>query len=289
MKKNVLVVVNPVSGTIDKSEFIEAILLFAKKENRNCILYTTTGKDDILHIKTLKNLHKPEKIIVVGGDGTIKMVADAIEDQDVILGILPAGSANGLAVELDLIRSLQENVEIAFHNHFIEMDMVDINGKKSMHLSDLGLNASLIKNYKESDIRGMWGYVLQSITTLIELNEPFTAMIQANNQILECKARMIIIANSKKYGTGVVINPDGVIDDGKFELVIIKNLDILLFVEIIAGNITMNSEDVTIISTDKATINTNFPVSFQMDGEYCGEQTKLDIKILSKQIKIAIP
>jgi diacylglycerol kinase family enzyme len=282
-------VVNPVSGGIDKLVFIDAARLFAVKENLNFILYTTTGNDDLSKIKELYSIYKPERIIIAGGDGTIKMVAEAMEKQNVILGILPAGSANGLAVELNLIKTLEENLNIAFHNEGTEMDMVVINGKKSMHLSDLGLNAELVKNYEMSDVRGMWGYALQAITTLIDLEEPFIATIQANNQTMVCMARMIVIANSKKYGTGVVINPDGVVNDGKFELVILKNLDLVVFVKIITGNIPINTEDVEVISTDKATITTNFPVSFQIDGEYCGEQTKLDIEILPKQMKIAIP
>jgi diacylglycerol kinase family enzyme len=51
---------------------------------------------------------------VAGGDGTIKMVAEAMENYDVIIGILPAGSANGLAVDLNLPTTIEENLEIVF-------------------------------------------------------------------------------------------------------------------------------------------------------------------------------
>ena len=98
MKKNILLVVNPISGDVDKSELIDATTLFAIKENLNLFVYTTSGDDDISKIKALYEKHKPQRIIIAGGDGTIKMVAEATEDQDVILGILPAGSSNGLAV-----------------------------------------------------------------------------------------------------------------------------------------------------------------------------------------------
>lgn len=289
MKKNVLMVVNPVSGAVDKSEFIEATFLFASKKNLKLSLYYTSGNDDVLNIKTLYKKLLPERIIIVGGDGTVKMVAEAIENQNVILGILPAGSANGLAVELDLITSLEENLEIAFHNNYIEMDTIIINEKKSFHLSDLGLNAELIKNYEKSDIHGKWGYLLQVFNTLIDLDEPYTATIVANHRTQICEARMIVIANAKKYGTGVTINPNGVMNDGKFEIVILKNLDLIVFGKIITGNIPINDEDVEIISTDKAIITTNKPVSFQIDGEYYGEETKLDIEISPNKIKVAIP
>ena len=284
-----LLVVNPVSGAIDKSEFIDAATLFAAKERLNLIRYTTSGKEDISKIKLLYDQHKPERVIIIGGDGTIKMVAEATEGVDVILGILPAGSANGLVVDLDLMKSLEENLEIAFQNNFIELDSIVINGQKCLHLSDLGLNAELIKNYEKSDIHGKWGYVLQAFNTLINLEEPFTATIIANNQTVQSEVRMIVIANSKKYGTGIVINPDSSMNDGKFELVILKNLDIIVFGKIITGNIPINHEDVEIISTNKASIKTNLPVSFQIDGEYCGDETELAISISPNKIKVAIP
>jgi diacylglycerol kinase (ATP) len=289
LKKNILFVVNPISGDVDKAEMTTTVAQFADKENKNLVIYETIGQDDIAKIKALYKTHLPERIVIAGGDGTIKMVAEAMENVDVILGILPAGSANGLSVDLNLPTTIDENLSIAFRNNYMEVDMVRINGKNSLHLSDIGLNADLVKNYENSETRGMWGYALQAYTTLKEANEPFHATITANNEIVETMARMIVIANSQKYGTGVVINPNGVMNDGKFELVILKNLDLVVIGKIITGNMPIDSDDVLIISTDQATIKTNVPVSFQIDGEYCGAATNLDIKILHQQMKIAIP
>lgn len=289
MKKNILLVVNPISGGVDKSEFIDATTLFAAKGNLNLILYTTSGDDDVSKIKALYKQHNPERIIIAGGDGTIKMVAEATEGQDVIIGILPAGSSNGLAVDLDLMKTIDENLEIAFHNNYIELDTIVINDQKCLHLSDLGLNAELVKNYEKSNTRGKWGYFLQIVNTLMDLGEPFKAEITIDDRIIECEARMIVIANSKKYGTGIIINPEGVMYDGKFELVILKNLDLVIFGEIIMGNMPLNHEDIEIVSADKATIKTNFPVSFQIDGEYCGMETELRISVSPHKIKVAVP
>jgi diacylglycerol kinase (ATP) len=288
-KKKYLLIVNPVSGNIDKNEILIKTLAFAEKYNTEIIVYETSGKGDEKAIKKLYDLHQPKRILIAGGDGTIKMAGEILREKDVIIGILPAGSANGLSVDLNLPNTIEENLEVAFHNHFIEMDMISINGKNSIHLSDLGLNAELIKNYENSETHGKLGYALQVITTLTELDEPFSSTIITREQTIECTARMIVIANSQRYGTGVTINPDGKMNDGKFEIVILKNLDLVVFGKIIAGNMPLNSEDVEIISTEKATITTNVPVSFQIDGEYIGQETKLDIEILHAQIKIAVP
>ncbi len=289
VKKNILLVVNPISGDIDKLEITTMVSEFAKNLGVNLEVYTTSGEDDIENIKNLYDKSLFERILVAGGDGTIKMVAEAMEEHDVVLGILPAGSANGLAVDLNLPDSIEENLQIAFSNKAKAIDMISINGKKSIHLSDIGLNADLVKNYENGSIRGKIGYVLQSVSTLIDLEPPFFATITGDFPTLSCEARMIVIANSQKYGTGVTINPAGLMDDGLFELVILKNMDLVLFGKIITGNMPLDDEDVEIISTNKATIKTNQPVNFQIDGEYCGKQTELEIAILHQQIKVAVP
>jgi diacylglycerol kinase family enzyme len=282
-------VVNPISGDLDKSDLITVVGEFSDTNHFHLEVYETQGKNDIKKIQKLYSQYLPQRIIVAGGDGTIKMVAEAMEAYDVVIGILPAGSANGLSVDLNLPNTIEENLKIAFFNDYIEMDMICINGKKSIHLSDIGINADLVKNYEESDLRGFWGYALQAYTTLVDSNEPFVATITANKETIVHPARMIVIANSQKYGTGVTINPYGVMNDGKFELIILKSLDLLLIGKIIAGNMPIDSDDIVIISTDKATIKTDYPVNFQIDGEYCGAQSLLEIHILHKQMKIAIP
>jgi YegS/Rv2252/BmrU family lipid kinase len=288
-KKCILMVVNPISGDLDKAEFIQEAKFFSDALNLHFVLYETTGKSDEQSIVKLYNSYRPERVLVVGGDGTIKMVADALSDFDIIIGILPAGSANGLSVDLDLPASLPELFKIAFNNAAMEIDMIEINGKKSLHLSDLGLNAELIKNYESGSFRGKLGYALQTFTTLTEMKDPFVAKISVAGKEIKVKAEIIIIANSQKYGTGVTINPNGKMDDGKFEIVIIKNLDLFVFGQIITGNMPIDSEDVLVISTDKANISTEQLVPFQIDGEYMGEVQFLEIAILHKQMKVAVP
>ena len=289
MKKNVLLVVNPISGDLDKSELLNTVQEFSVANNFNLEVYETTGENDFAVIQSLYEEYNLERIVVAGGDGTIKMVAEAVEKYDIVIGILPAGSANGLSVDLGLPATLEENLEVAFLHHYMEMDMISINGKKSIHLSDIGINADLVKNYEASDLRGFWGYAMQAFTTLKDADEPFLATITANDETVEHTARIIVIANSQKYGTGVTINPNGSMNDGMFELIILKSLDIVLLGKIITGNMPIDSEDIVIISTEKALIKTDRLVNFQIDGEYCGAQNELEIHILHKQMKIAVP
>ncbi len=289
-KKKFLLVINPISGGNDKTELVDATREYSAEQGVELIEYETTGEDDEKKIRDLYIKHTPERLLVVGGDGTIKIAAEAVQSHDVIIGVLPAGSANGLSVDLELPKDVMENIKIAFHNDYMEMDMVCINDRKSLHLSDIGANAELIRNYENSNIRGKLGYAIQAVTTISELEEPFKATIEVEGRTIETDARMIVIANTKRYGTGVTINPIGIMDDGKFEVIILKNLELLFIGKILAGKISLEgNENVEIISTQQALITTNVPVCFQIDGEYCGEVDKLNVRILHKQMKVAIP
>lgn len=288
-KKTYLFVVNSIAGGRDKTEIVETVTTYANDKSIEIVVVETTGENDEENIQKQFSKYKPERILVAGGDGTIKMVCEALQDEDFIMGIIPAGSANGLSVDLDFPTDIDEILSIAFNNSFIEIDNVSINGQRSLHLSDVGLNAELIKNYENSTIRGKLGYALQSFTTLKDQETPFNVTVMVNDVKVTAEAKMVVIANSRRYGTGVTINPFGKMDDGKFEVIILKNLDLVLFVKIVLGNMPLSSEDIEIISTENAFIKTNIPVHFQVDGEYFGTINELDVKILPKALKIAVP
>lgn len=287
-QKKFILVINPISGDLDKTEIVNKTKAFAERLDIEIVVYETTGKDDEKHIEKLFLELKPERVLIAGGDGTIKIVGEALEKHDVIFGIIPAGSANGLAMDLNLPTDLDENIKVAIQNNSISIDMVEINQKKSLHLSDIGLNALLVKNYENGSIRGKLGYALKVVPTLSEADAPFLATISFDDKKIECNCQMIVIANSQKYGTGVTINPYGSINDGKFEIIVLKSVDLLTIGKIVTGNMSQDLEEVDTYSTNKATITTSRKISFQIDGEYCGEEDNLEIAILPNQMKIAV-
>ena len=288
VKKKYILVINPISGDVDKTEIVDKTIAIANEMNIDIVVYETTGKDDEEEILKLYLAINPERILIAGGDGTIKMVGEVLEQYDVVFGIIPAGSENGLAIDLNLPKTIEDNIKIALQNDFVEIDMVEINKKKSLHLSDIGLNAVLVKNYQNGTVRGKLGYALKVVQTLNESDESFNAIIEFDGQKIICEAEMIVIANSQKYGTGVVINPKGLINDGKFEIIVLKSVNLLTIGKIVTGNVSEETEEVDSYSTSKAAITTSRKISFQIDGEYCGEVDQLEISILPNQMKVAV-
>lgn len=288
-ERKVLLVVNPISGDLVKDEIFDIVIEKAQIEGFDLRIYSTSGEGDQAIIREMVQSINPERVLVAGGDGTISMVAQAVHDQSVILGIIPAGSANGLATDFGIPNSLIDSVEIAFGDNSIGIDAVRINGDISLHLSDIGLNALLVKNYESSDTRGKIGYAKEMIKTLTE-HENFQVRITTDEEVIETEALIVIIANAQKYGTGVSINPTGDMSDGRFELVIAKRLDFIETAKILTGNTDFNPEIMRIISVEKATIEClDKEVHFQIDGEYKGMFRLLEAEIVKNYITVAIP
>lgn len=255
----------------------------------NLHLFSTTGEADIEKIKNRIQEHHIGRVIVAGGDGTINLVAEAIKDLEIGLGIIPAGSANGLAENLQIPENLEEQIEVAIGNHSINLDILCLNDTICLHISDMGINAELIKNYEESSIRGKFGYLLQSIPTLIKSEYPFSFQIETRSETRETEAVLLGIANANKYGTGANVNPIGKMDDGQFEILIFKKLSLTEILKTLRNETDLDSDVVEIFSAKKAVITCKKPVAFQIDGEFKGEESRVEVKILPQKLKVMIP
>lgn len=97
------------------------------------------------------------------------MIAQLLLNSPAQLGIIPLGSANGLAYELDIEEDVEESLELLMIGNSISMDVIQINDEFiCLHLSDLGFNAKMIKDFEESGERGMLSYAKSFFGSLME-------------------------------------------------------------------------------------------------------------------------
>ena len=144
--KKALLVVNPISGGIDKSQIIDHLQDRFEREQNELSIYYTSGKNDKEQLKAIVKELQPDRVLVTGGDGTIKLMAEILKNTSIPIGLFPAGSANGLAENLNLPSGLEDLVEVALGNKFRELDCISVNEEICLHISDVGLNAELVKN-----------------------------------------------------------------------------------------------------------------------------------------------
>ena len=204
------------------------------------------------------------------------------------MAILPGGSANGMATELKIPVDPIQAIDLIVNGRVQQCDLIKINDDDiCIHLSDLGLNARLIKYFDKNALRGMWGYSRVFLKILWE-GKLMRVHIKADNLDVNIPAYMIVIANASKYGTGAVINPEGIIHDGKFELVIVRRISLIEFIKLFLNNQPFNPKKVEIIQATRVVITSRKRVHFQVDGEYKGKINKVTAEIIPSALNLVV-
>ncbi len=98
---------------------------------------------------------------------------------------------------------------------------------------------------------------------------------------------MIAFANSQKFGTGALVNPNAKIDDGKFEVLIFKELNVLEILKTLKGEIEMDTDFVEVIKTTEARVTSERQVAFQIDGESIGKIKNVSASIIPHFLEVA--
>lgn len=284
----ILFVLNPVSGGKKKIDWEPLIKKYFTGLSHTIEFFVLSGKDDSGSLQYWFKKFQPQRVVAVGGDGTISLVAKQLLGKEMGLGILPAGSANGMAKELEIPEKPEEALDIIINGIIRSCDVIKINDKDlCFHLSDLGLNARLIKYFDESPLRGMWGYA-RMVVKVLWYKKLLTAHIEADDVDINIRAYMIVIANASKYGTGATINPKGNVTDGKFEIVIVRKLAISELFKMFWSYKNFNPKKVEIFQTKKATITTKRDTHFQVDGEFKGKINKVKAEIITSQLNMIV-
>lgn len=279
-----LFVVNPISGGVDKEPFLKEAVALCKKFGIDYHIFKTTGKNDEEYVKNLLNEYKPDKVVSVGGDGTTLFTSLALLGSGFPMGIVPLGSANGMATELYVNpKPIEALKDIIMSETIAGLDLLRINDEHyTMHIGDVGVNAQIVDAYEKDPKRGMATYAKYFLEELNRL-AAFPVIVNADNKEYKEKIFMIGICNARKYGTGVPLNTSGNPMDGKFELVLVKTIN---YTSLIKAGLSsfdekfIDNQSSTTIVADYAEINFEKPLLLQLDGEVIGKFDKLKVEML---------
>ena len=283
-----LFVINPIAGGKEKGEWEKSIRDYFQPLSHHLEIYLLGNDNDQEAIKRLITEFKPDRVGAVGGDGTVTMLAKELKDSPIALGIIPAGSANGMAMELAIPVVASEALDIMVNGEVRKIDLIQINNEICLHLSDIGLNAQLIKYFEEGKLRGKLGYAKVLLKVLWK-KEKMQVIVGTKGQEVRRHAFMVVIANASKYGFGTVINPVGNIDDGTFEVVIVRRLALSELLKMIFKPQPFNPKKIETFHARSVSIETLKHAHFQVDGEYLGKVKKIVGKILPSALTMILP
>lgn len=284
----ILFVLNPVSGGESRIDWEAEIRDYFKDLSHSIEIYILKNKDDTESINDQIKKSNITRVVAVGGDGTVSSIAKQLHGTNLKMGILPAGSANGMAKELQIPDTPKDALDIIVNGKVKSCDVIKINGTEfCLHLSDFGLNASLVKYFDEGSLRGMWGYSRMVIKVLWR-KRLLNSHIVADDLDMTTNAYMIVIANARKYGTGALVNPDGDIGDGLFEIIIFRKFPVWQLFKMLLSYKSFKPSHLEIFQTKTAVITTCKKTHFQIDGEYKGKLDKVTAEISPGKLNLLV-
>jgi diacylglycerol kinase family enzyme len=289
--EKILFVINPISGDVDKSELEEALAQYCLENKVQYQIYWTTGEDDLDKLRQVFQKDPAEAIFAAGGDGTVNLAAKLVNHTATPLGIIPVGSGNGLSKDLGIPQSIPEALTLIRAHNIKPIDTLELNNIPCFHLSDLGFNALVVARYSENDGRGPQAYLKVALQEYLSY-QCHQYKIETDQETFEGDAFMITITNSNAFGSNVKINPQGIMDDGIFEICLIESFPKLAALQIMYDLYTEainESEFTRVLPCRYATIYNYTDTFAQIDGEVVELGHRIEIKQHPQSLRIVVP
>ena len=290
-KKRILFIINPVSGKRSSKNILNKINSGIDSEK---YIVEIKYSESALHVATLATdavRTNTDIIVAVGGDGTINEVASCLIHSNSILGIIPAGSGNGLARHVGIPLSVAKAVKLINEAHSMLIDTATINGKPFISIAGVGFDALIARKFATSKKRGFTTY-LQYVTNSFIKYKPKIYQLKINEKVIKTKALFISFANSNQFGYNAQIAPNAKLDDGMLDICIVQKPN-LFEMPLIANLVFLKridkSQHVDIIPAAEVTVERKKGKYVNIDGEAVKMTKKLKVKVVPLSLKIIIP
>jgi diacylglycerol kinase (ATP) len=231
-------------------------------------------------------------VVAWGGDGTINEVASQLVGTGTTLGIVRAGSGNGLARELGIPARPGQALEIALAGRDRVIDVGEIEGHPFLNVAGIGFDAAMATEFNRmgGERRGPMRYVLQ--VARAGLTYPASRYtIEVDGRRLEIDALVVAIANLAQYGSRAVIAPSAQPDDGLLDVVVIEGRGTLGRIGLaprLFNRTIHKAPGVTVLRTTHVVVRTGHPVPFHVDGEPHAGGTVIEAHIHPAALRVRV-
>ncbi len=292
-KKNIVFIVNPKAGITPKSkviiELLAGNLLPSSRFISEVIFTERVGHATELATNAVEK--GADLIIASGGDGTVNEVACALVNTGIPMGILPAGSGNGLARCLGISMSYALALRTIIRGNTKMMDVAYVNDMLYTSIAGIGFDAFVAQKFAESSIRGMISY-MQIVLQEFSAYKSITYKLKIDGVSVERHALMIIFANSNQFGFNTRIAPDAKVDDGFLDVCVVKKMPVsqLLNVGFHMMKGTMDKTPyVEYFRGQNITIDNGSELVMNIDGEPKPIKTPIHISIKPLALCVIVP
>ena len=287
-KKEILFIINPVSGTRKQRKVEQLIPQYLDHNIFNYVIKYTEKPKHGIEIGE-KAVGKYDIVAAIGGDGTVNEVAKGLIKTNTTLAIIPTGSGNGLARHLGIPMGLKDAILRINQLQYKKIDTIKINNYHFLGTAGTGFDAHIGWRFSEASKRGFWTYLKITVKEYFNYKEAsYTIDVDGNK--IKTKALLITFANSNQYGNNVYVSPNSLIDDGFLQIIILKRFPLIYAFEFtyrIFFKKFTQFKFVTELKGKKATIYSP-KEELHLDGEPFKMDKKIQLEVVPQSLKILV-
>ena len=285
-------IVNPISGTIDKTSVMSYIKeTFDASANYSCSYLTLSEGKDAAEAAREFSRAGGDVVVAVGGDGTVNRVACGLVGSRTKMAIIPVGSGNGLARHLHIPLDYKEAVDLILKEKSIAIDAGVINGQHFFCTAGLGFEAVVGNRFNTSKQRGLISYINFCAQEYLRYR-PENYILNIEGNTYNTRAFLITFANAAQWGNDAYIAPEADITDGLLDVVVWKKAPAvtapILAAELFLGTI-LQSPEIDMYRCRSISIIREKDGLIQFDGESRMVGTSLSVSCIRHAVNIIVP
>lgn len=291
----VFVVQNPVAGRQAADMVASKLEGFFNRVGWQHHVYQTQKGDDVSAISRAAAKEGYDLFVAAGGDGTISAVATGISEDQIPLGIVPAGTGNGLARDLKIPLALDKALEVIYQRPAIKtLDAIQVGDRYHLLNLSVGLTPIAMENTDRDEKKqiGRLAYFLAGIRILGGV-QPNTYYLEIDGEKHKVRASEVLLLNSMNLGdTGRMLQLDIHNDDGRLDLFVLESKTSIDYLRA-ALNVLLRREneepDVQRFEIrNEVRIRGNRRLLVQADGDIIG-YTPVSAKLARKVVRVIAP
>ncbi len=232
-----------------------------------------------------------DRVVAIGGDGTLNEVASALVNTSAAIGLIPCGSGNGLGRHLGIPDPGQGAYRALLNGRIREIDTGIANGIPFFNAMGVGFDAEISTRFNHLVKRGLGAYIKTGFKAWNDYR-PQRYQITNGTRSIDTTAFIATVANSDQYGNDCFIAPGASVDDGQLDLTLLTKVNLLTALPL-AARLFMGKIDggigVIRLRGDHFKITRPAPGPLHTDGEVHETGTDIDIRVLPKSLKIVVP
>ena len=287
-KDKMLLIVNPRSGVNSKDGMGAALAsaLTSAGFRVDCAYTEHAGHATELARRAVAEGYG--SVVACGGDGTVNETASGLVGTDVVMGIVPSGSGNGLARHLDVPVDETLSLGVIRPGNITVCDYGTVNDRNFFCTCGVGFDASVSHRFSHENRRGRITYI-KSVFEAFAGYKPQTFILDIEGKRLRREAFLVAVCNASQYGNNAFIAPMASLTDGLLDIIVIKSGNALKMMlagfDVLTGMVPYNN-NIETFRVRRASIDLPGPALGHIDGEPVNFSGRLDFECHPRSLKV---